>query len=43
MSAPDTFRADMLRKRLGRHIEDAVADVRPGDAVAVQFVTLAKR
>ena len=35
VSAPDTFRADMLRKRLGRHIEDAVADVRPGDAVAV--------
>ena len=44
VSAPDTFTAEALMKSgWTRHVDDAVAAVRPGDAVAVRVVSQAKR
>ena len=44
VSAPDTFTAEALMKGgWARRIEDAVADVRPGDAVTVRVVSQAER
>ena len=43
VSAPDWLTADTVLKRWERHVDDAVAAVRPGDAVAVRVVSEAKR